>query len=117
MSKPSTHARRVQSRPRQWTLEEVYKACHAAVVVYVALEDLDAERRSRLVTPTRAQIAVMTGITRKPTLSKALTNLEQAHWIQRTHVGVVTNGLQTATVLRIVLLRRERKTFPTEHRA
>jgi hypothetical protein len=68
-----------------------------------------------IVTPTRATIGKAAGIDRAPTISRALTALEAAGWIDRVHVPVTVGGRQTATLLRIVLRRRERKVFLTAH--
>lgn len=71
----------------------------------MALWCIAAANGSRMVTPTREQLSKLTGIRRHKTISDALSALEQAAWIARTHVPVTEGGLQTATLLRIVLLR------------
>ena len=93
----------------QWTLRKVYAECRAAPVVWIALLDMATERGRAVVTPTRDVLVEATGITRLPTISAALTALESAGWIDRVHVPVYEGGRQTATTLRIIIRRRERK--------
>ncbi|MGD0090049.1 MAG: hypothetical protein ABSE73_09020 [Planctomycetota bacterium] len=81
--------------------------------MWQALEALSGGRA--VVTPTREAIGKAAGITRDPTISAALTTLEEAAWIDRVHVPVKVGNVQTATLLRITLHRRERKTFLTAH--
>jgi hypothetical protein len=76
--------------------------------------DLSSQGRS-IVTPTRESIGKAAGIDREKTISAALTALESAGWIDRVHVPVHIGGKQTATLLRITLHRRGRKTPLTEH--
>jgi hypothetical protein len=97
----SRHARR---RPRPWPLRRVVEACHSAPTIFVALSDMQAERRSRVVTPTRADLHDRTGLSLE-TISKALTALAAAAWIGREHVPVYTGNIQTATLLRITIFR------------
>lgn len=72
-------------------------------------------------TPTRGQLAELTGLGKLETVSRALTTLEKAGWIDREHVPVTKAGRRTATLLRIVVrgdailsLRKARKTGATE---
>ncbi len=115
---------KTQRRRKPWTLAKVHQTCRSAPAVWVALGGLAAANGSRLVTPTREQLANATGIRRHKTISTALTALERAAWIDRTHVPVTVGGLQTATLLRIVLLgevgtapRKGRKTPQTARSA
>ena len=85
--------------------------------VWLALLDLSAERGSLLVTPTRDALAKRAGIRRLETISRALTVLEGASWIERTHVPRFKDGRRTATLLRIRLRRTARKTRSTEKSA
>ena len=98
---------------RPWTLARLWRENAPAVCVWQALELLAAGKS--VVTPTREIISKAAGIHRLPTISAALTTLEAAGWISRAHVPVTVGGKQTATLLRIVLHRRERKVFLTEH--
>jgi len=79
-------------------------------VVWLALTDLADARGSAVVTPTRGQLAALTGIRRHKSISQVLTTLEKAGWIDRMHVPVIVGGKRAATLLRIILRRRGRKT-------
>jgi hypothetical protein len=102
-------------RRAPWPLRRVFRECRSAPTIWLALLDLAGERA--IVTPTRAMLAAASGIKRYPTISAALTVLERAGWIERVHVPRLANSRQRATLLRIVLRRRERKTFRTGMRA
>lgn len=102
-----------RKRPHQWPLAKVCRECRSAPAVWLALEDMASERGSLLVTPTRKQIAVMSGVNKLATISRALTTLEQAEWIVREHVPVHDGRVQTATLLRITLRRSARKRVHT----
>ncbi|MFH0983387.1 MAG: helix-turn-helix domain-containing protein [Planctomycetota bacterium] len=104
-------------RAKPWPLADVYRASHAAPVVWLALLDLADKRGTPVVTPTREGLAKATGIDRHKSISRALTALEQAGWIDRRHVPVGKGGRQVATLLRIVLRRRGRKTPHTGRNA
>ena len=97
-------------RQRQWSLARVTKACRSAPVVWVALLDLSESRGSPVITPTRNELSRLSGISRVKTVSKSLSVLEEAGWIGRVHVPVVVGNMRQATLLRINLCRRGRKT-------
>lgn len=102
---------------KSWSLAKLRGECGAAPAVWIALIDLAAERESNIVTPTREQIAEVIGINRVKTISTAFTVLEKAGWIERAHIPVVESGKRTATLLRLVLCRKGRKTPSTAHTA
>ncbi|MBK9118011.1 MAG: helix-turn-helix domain-containing protein [Phycisphaerales bacterium] len=108
-----TGPKRRSRKVKCWTLAKVWATCPSAVAVWLALREIAAEKSSRVLTPTREMIAVRTGIERRPTISRALTTLENAGWIARAHVPVTVGTRRAATLLRIVLCRRERSTFLT----
>lgn len=87
---------------RPWPRARVVKARPSAIAVYDALCELKQQRGSSVVTPTRSQLSEMTGYTPK-TISAAFTTLEEAGWIDRTHVPKFEGGRQKATLLRIVV--------------
>ncbi len=99
----------------RWPLAKVFKARPSAVAVWQAMCDLADERRSPVVTPTRARIAAMTGINEQ-TVSDALTTLDEAGWIGRVHVPRLDGG-KRVTLLRIVLHRTCRSQTPTKRSA
>ena len=92
-------------RKKQWALSKVCRACRSAPAVWLVLADLAAERRSHLVTPTRELLSRVSGVRGLKTVSKALTTLHNAGWIERIHKPVTQSGKRTATLLRIVLRR------------
>ena len=98
--------RTVQRRPRQWTLDRLYRECRAAAVVWLALSEIANEAGSNHVTPTRELLSKRTGIRRLPTVSAALTALSQGRWAKIEHVPVTENHRQVGTVLKITLLHR-----------
>lgn len=98
----------MKRRRQQWTIAQVYGKRPTALVVWTALCDMADERGSSVLTPTRAHLSGLTGITRHKTISAALTTLEKAGWVDRVHVPVSEHGKRTATLLRIVLRRRGR---------
>lgn len=97
--------RSVKARPKLATLAELRTACRDAPVVWLALCELAAERGSNYVTPTRAKLSEMTGVTRLKNISAGLTALHRAGWIQRELIPVTAGGRQTARLLRIVLCK------------
>lgn len=97
--------RRIAKKPASWTSAKVYKQTRAAIVVWHGLRDLTDAAESRLITPTRADIAEVTGIERLNTISTALSTLHRANWILCEHEPVVEGGKQVATVMRITLIR------------
>lgn len=101
-------------RKTAWTLAQLYGKCPSALAIWDVLETLGAIRGSGIVTPTRTQLAELTGIHRLPTISRGLTVLEEAGWIDRAHVPIYRGNRQTATCLRIVLRRRERSALRTK---
>ena len=106
------HARVVEFGPRAQAVIRPFLKPDleaSAAAVWLALCDLSAARRSSVVTPTRAQVSSMTGL-RLRTVSNSLTTLEKAGWIDRAHIPVTNEGKRTATLLRIVLLRKGRST-------
>ena len=104
--------------PRHWPLARVMRGCRSAPALGLALVGLGDARGSRLVTPTRSKISEITGIVRLPTISKALTLLDVAGWIEVEHIPKQdARGRRSATLLRIRLLRIERKTCATEQSA
>lgn len=101
-----------------WPLARVVRDCRSAPAVWLALLDLGEERGSRLVTPTRDMLVKRTGIVRLPTISQALTLLDRAGWIEVEHIPKQdARGRRSATLLRVRLLRMERKTLATEQSA
>lgn len=90
------------------------RKCRSAAVVWVALQDMASERGSHLVTPTREELMTRTGISRTQTISKALTALDKAGWIERNIVRQPGSGGQFVTLLRVVLLRTQQKTHRTD---
>ena len=117
LTAPPPPRRRTQAprkqRARPWSLARVARACRSAPVVWLALNNLADARRSAVVTPTRANIADAGGLRSAKTVSAALTILEAAGWIERVHVPVTIGGKRAATLLRIMLRRRGRKTTHT----
>lgn len=97
-------------KQRQWSLARVTKACRSAPAVWVALLDLSESRGSPVITPTRDELSRLSGISRVKTVSKSLSVLEEAGWIGRVHVPIVVGNMRQATLLRINLCRRGRKT-------
>ncbi len=75
----------------------------AALRVHLALLRMGGERRSRLVTPTRAMLREATGIRRDNTVSSALTELHSGGWIVREIVRI-SRSVGFATVLRIIIV-------------
>ena len=111
-------------RRKPWSLAKLHRACHSAPVVWLALQELADARGSARVTPTRAELCKLTGIRKPDTVSKALTALRKAAWIEIDHVPVSKAGKRTATLLRVVLrrdttdrFRKHRKRGPTGPRA
>jgi len=96
-------------RRHPWPLAKLVKENRAAPAVWLALNELAAG--SPVVTPTRARLCEASGLNRLPTISRALSALEKAGWIHRKHVPVFVGKIQSATLLRIILCRRERKSF------
>lgn len=115
--RPTTNARGRRShrgRRAPWTAARLFRACRSAPAVWLALCELAQERGgAAVVTPTRDELAKRAGVSRLPTISAALTALERAGWIERAHVPKFENGQRCATLLRIVLRRSARKSFPT----
>jgi len=97
--------RKRKTQRELWALARVCETCPSAARVWVALQDSAIERGSPVLTPTRESLAQATGIRRLQTISDALTALTKASWLDRIHVPVVEGGLQTATLLRLVLRR------------
>ena len=58
-----------------------------------------------VVTPTRQRLIEASGLKDPETISRALTKLHKAGWIERVHVPKYTDGKRTATLLRIFLKR------------
>lgn len=111
---------RRRARRKIWPLAKLAATCSRAPVVWLALLDMRAERGSCVLTPTRETLAAATGIRRLPTLSRALTTLENAGWLERVLIPVRTGGVRTATLMRVVLKRAprmERKVFSTARAA
>ena len=97
--------RTVKRRRKQWSLAKLCDKCPSVALVWLALLDMAAERGSSVLTPTRETLARATGIRKHRTISKSLTRLEDAAWIDRVHVPVVSNG-QRKTLLRLILRRK-----------
>jgi len=102
-------------RRHQWPLAKVVRACPSAASVWLAMLDLAGERGSALITPTRKQLAALSGIGKLATVSRALTTLERAGWIVREHIPVKDGGVRSATLLRIVLRRSAPLRASTAH--
>lgn len=92
------------SKHRIWSLAKVTKKCRSAPAVWLALNEKAAEKGSRMVTPSRKQLAKMSGIERVKTISQALGVLENAGWINRSHVPVYEAGRRCGTYLVITIL-------------
>jgi hypothetical protein len=113
----------MKRNPRHlWPLARLFSLNRLAPVVYVALQQLSAERRSPVITPTRNELCRLTGCRRAKTISGALTALHSAGWITRNLVKP-SEGI---TWLRIVIRQsavrggvcgRGRKTPLTGHAA
>lgn len=101
---PAGGPKRRGRKPEPWTLRRVSEACWAAPTVYLAL--LEAAAGASTCTPTRATLCDATGIRRLKTVSAALTVLESAGWIRRSHVPVTVGTKRAATLLRIRVLRK-----------
>lgn len=95
---------------RQWLLARVTKACRSAPAIWMALEQMSVERGSPVITPTRKELSELSGIPRVKTISRALTVLEDGGWISRAYVPISKGNVRCATLLRITLCRRGRKT-------
>lgn len=109
MKKPS---RRLKTPP--WSLARVWKEDCSAVCVWQALEAM--ANGKQVVTPTRDRLSKATGIKRLPTISKALTTLERAGWILREHFPRFDpSGKRLCTLLKVIMLYRERKTLLIDH--
>ncbi|MEP0846207.1 MAG: helix-turn-helix domain-containing protein [Phycisphaerae bacterium] len=100
----------MKRRERPWTQGRLHRECWAAPAVWLALCDLAGG--SVVCTPTRATLCGRTGIRRERTISDGLTALERGGWIHRVRVPVIAGGRRTATLLRIVLLRRKGRDAP-----
>lgn len=105
MKKP---ARKSKKRPAEWTLAEVVNECPRATAIWVALHDMSVERGSPVVTPTRKELAARAS-TSLTIVSRSLTTLTKAGWIDREHVPVVEGNRQVATMLRVVIRRSAQK--------
>ncbi|HLX64690.1 MAG TPA: helix-turn-helix domain-containing protein [Planctomycetota bacterium] len=103
-------------RPKPKPLAALVSECLTAPAVYLALESMAAERGSAVITPTREDLARLTGLSLE-TVSKGLTALDKARWIHRAHVPKFSNGVRVATLLRIVLNRRAECFRATQRRA
>lgn len=79
----------VRKRRKVRTLAALVAICPSAAIVWIALCDFAAVRRSSVVTPTRQDIADASGINRVATISRALTALVSAGWIDRCHVPIL----------------------------
>lgn len=90
---------------KQLSLADVTKRRPSAVSVWVALNDLAAERGTHVVTPTRSDLAARTGLAEQ-TISDALTTLHEAGWISR-QVIYRKNAEGVAGLLRIVVQPRK----------
>lgn len=86
------------------SLRKVVAACPSALAVFRALEEVAGADKSLRITPTRADLAALTGISFE-TISKALGILKSARWISLTHVPVHVGAIQTATLLRITIIQ------------
>jgi hypothetical protein len=112
VSASSNHSPK-RRRPRIASLSQLHASCRSAATVWLALLELAMLKGgSPVVTPTRKILAKITGIERLPTISAALTALEEAGWIDRVHVPKMVGGVRTATLLRVIL-HRDRKSFVT----
>lgn len=99
------HPRR---RGAPWSLARVCSKGTTTIAVWQALLDMVEARNSLVITPTRELLAAAIGRKRLKTISAALTVLERAKWILRTHVPVQERGHRTATLLRIEVCRMGR---------
>lgn len=117
-SEPSKAAGEQAGKPKRqrrsrWTLARLRRGHSFAPAVWLALQEL-ARGRSTC-TPTRETLAELIGIRRHKSISAALTVLDKAGWIEREHVPKYRGGRQTATLLRVRLLRAERRGRKAPH--
>lgn len=105
--------RRRRKQPKPWTLANLCAECWAAPTVFLALVALANRRGSVIVTPTRPDLSALTGITRLPTISAALSALHAANWIQRFLIPSMNQGKRTR-LLRIVICRNEHNALLTD---
>lgn len=107
--KKRTHARTRHRLP----LALLRKKCGGAPAVYLALVQMRDERGGGVITPTRAELCALTGITRLNTISAALTALHEAGWIRRKNVPDPT-GKTRNSLLRITVPSMQQESLLTE---
>lgn len=95
---------------RQWSLARVTKACRSAPAVWLALEQLAADKGARIVTPTRDLLCKLGGLRNVKTVTLALNTLEAAGWVDRAHFPAYRASGQRVTLLKIILRYTTQKT-------
>jgi hypothetical protein len=96
-----------RKRRPAWPLSKVVAVCRSAPAVWLALQNISEERRTHIVTPTRTDLSQRCGVARANTISRALSTLEEAGWLEREHVPVFEGAQRVATLLRIVLRKQQ----------
>lgn len=114
--KHNKQRRKKAKRTNPWSLDRVVKGRLSAAAVWIALNDLAEEKGSSVVTPTRKDLSTRTGVSEKY-ISKALTRLEEAGWIDRHHVPVQHDGQRTATLLRVTIRRNGQSKIAANNRS
>jgi len=96
-----------RKRKPAWPLSKVVAVCRSAPAVWLALQNISEERRTHIVTPTRTDLSQRSGVARANTISRALSTLEEAGWLEREHVPVFEGAQRVATLLRIILRKQQ----------
>lgn len=76
----------IRQHEKMWDIPKLRKECIAALVVWHVLYDLGLESRSNTVTVTRDLLMEETRYKTARTISKALTALDKAGWIERSRI-------------------------------
>jgi len=108
--------RKRRRRGKQWTLLQVKAECRSALIVWCALLEMAGERGSRMIFPTHKRLEELTGIKRPGTLSKSITTLDAAGWIQRTNSLHNEPGKGFVTFSRVIIRRGQYSTISKTHK-
>ena len=95
---------------RQWSISKVTKACRSAPAVWLALEQLAAEKGTHVVCPKRKLLCKLGGIRDVKTITLALNTLEESGWLNRGHFEAYRDDGSRVTLLKLVLLYKTQKT-------